>query len=217
MFSKNILFVAATAFFAFTQALPTYTPPFENPFPSNDSYIHFKPSDTEKLAIRGLVRRVTAPSCSDPTQCQTNDLIFAIANGEFINGFRNQGVNTPPLIYDSDGCSVPKGVANALGIDKNAPFGYDYLNSCFRHDFGYRNFKAQTRFTDDNRERLDDKFLEDMHAQCDNQFGRWYQFISKFWCKKVAGIYFLFVRLCGNDQCTIDRAKEILKDVLNWF
>jgi Prokaryotic phospholipase A2 len=30
--------------------------------------------------------------------------------------------------------------------------------ACQRHDFGYRNFKAQNRFTAANKLRIDDKF-----------------------------------------------------------
>jgi hypothetical protein len=40
--------------------------------------------------------------------------------------------------------------------------GYPFEPGCQRHDFGYRNYKAQGRFTDANKLRIDDNFL----AEC---------------------------------------------------
>ena len=33
-----------------------------------------------------------------------------------------------------------------------------FVAGCQRHDFGYRNFKAQDRFTDENKLAIDDNF-----------------------------------------------------------
>lgn len=66
----------------------------------------------------------------------TDRLVFRETLATFING-RNAR-NPPTLDWSSDGCSS----------SPDNPFGFDFLNSCYRHDFGYRNFKAQARFTD---------------------------------------------------------------------
>ena len=48
--------------------------------------------------------------------------------------------------------------------DKDKPRGYDFVHSCYRHDFGYANFQQQKRFTPPNRKRIDDMFLNDLFA-----------------------------------------------------
>lgn len=57
----------------------------------------------------------------------------------------------PALDWTTDGCSS----------SPNNPLGFPFLPGCHRHDFGYRNFKIQTRFTESNRLRLDNKFKDE--------------------------------------------------------
>jgi len=55
------------------------------------------------------------------------------------------------LDWSSDSCSW----------SPNNPLGFPFDPACHRHDFGYRNYKAQSRFTDANKLRIDQKFLSE--------------------------------------------------------
>lgn len=81
------------------------------------------------------------------------------------------------LDWSSDACS--------WSPDK--PLGYDFTRACHRHDFGYRNYKRQSRFTETNRKRIDDRFYGDMKTIC---AGRWA-------CDSAAWTYYQAVRQFG--------------------
>ncbi|MEU6644846.1 phospholipase [Saccharomonospora sp. NPDC046836] len=81
------------------------------------------------------------------------------------------------LDWSSDACS--------WSPDK--PLGYDFTAACHRHDFGYRNYKRQSRFTEANRKRIDDSFYSDMKTVC---AGRWA-------CNSAAWTYYQAVRTFG--------------------
>ncbi len=81
------------------------------------------------------------------------------------------------LDWSSDACS--------WSPDK--PLGYDFTRACHRHDFGYRNYKRQGRFSEPNRKRIDDNFYDDMKTIC---AGRWA-------CNGAAWTYYQAVRQFG--------------------
>ncbi|KAK6356793.1 hypothetical protein TWF718_001134 [Orbilia javanica] len=234
MLYKNILLVASATFLGFSWALPTDPSSSdleskyaklraENPFPAKEPYIHVDTGETpdstlqargfiEKLrALLGVLREpqntardTSSASCNNEAECQTNNAIFSIGLNEFIEDHRNKGLNSPPLTYESDGCSVPPEVAKAFKIDKDFPYGYEFLHSCYRHDFGYRNYKAQNRFTSPNRELLDNKFQEDLLDQCKSQFPKADifhpgQLVNRKWCNIVAKVYYKFPKLLAGD------------------
>ena len=64
----------------------------------------------------------------------TDRLLFSSTISQFIAA-RN-AKNPAGLDWSSDGCSS----------SPDNPLGFDFENSCYRHDFGYRNTKAQSRF-----------------------------------------------------------------------
>ncbi|HSA51626.1 MAG TPA: phospholipase [Yinghuangia sp.] len=79
--------------------------------------------------------------------------------------------------WSSDGCtSAP-----------DSPFGYDFTHACWRHDFGYRNYKAQVRFTEEARLRIDDRFHADMYDLCG----------GSSLCRATADVYYGAVREFG--------------------
>lgn len=54
-------------------------------------------------------------------------------------------------------------------VCSNSPdtgLAFDFTNPCIRHDFGYRNYKKYSMFTENNRHVIDDIFLADMKAHC---------------------------------------------------
>ncbi|KAJ4360684.1 uncharacterized protein N0V89_001251 [Didymosphaeria variabile] len=108
----------------------------------------------------------------------TDRLVFKTTLAAFITARNAQNPST--LDWSSDGCSS----------SPDNPFGFDFLNSCYRHDFGYRNFKAQSRFTDANKLRIDDNFHNDLYNQCDTE-----TFTSI--CKDLADVYYAAVRAFG--------------------
>ncbi|KAK6534036.1 hypothetical protein TWF281_005375 [Arthrobotrys megalospora] len=211
----------------------------QNPFPAKQPYIHVDETNAVNSTIeaRGFLEAVSGlfkllgvheneprstvgPTCTGDVECQTNTAIFAISLNDFIGNYRNKGLNSPPLIYESDGCSVPDKVAEFFKINKDFPYGYEFLNSCYRHDFGYRNFKAQNRFTDGNREDIDQRFQGDLLAQCSSQFPKAdifhpVQLFNRKWCNTVAKVYYKFVRLCGGGNCKVEKVIDLFKEVVH--
>jgi hypothetical protein len=71
------------------------------------------------------------------------------------------------------------------------PFGFPFLMSCARHDFGYRNYKAAGTFSA-NKSRLDSAFYEDLKRVCNNYGGA-----TKTACNSTAWTYYQAVRAFG--------------------
>jgi hypothetical protein len=71
------------------------------------------------------------------------------------------------------------------------PFGFPFELSCARHDFGYRNYKAQGDF-DAHKARLDSAFYEDLKRVCDGYSGG-----TESVCDGTAWTYYQAVREFG--------------------
>lgn len=62
--------------------------------------------------------------------------------------------------WKTDGCSW---------APDTVPGGYNFYNACWRHDFGYRNYKktvGKPKFLRDHKLRIDKAFLTDMRSTC---------------------------------------------------
>ena len=97
-----------------------------------------------------------------------------------LNSFQTLRVQKPydgQLDWSSDGCSN----------SPDNPFGFNLVKACYRHDFGYRNYKKQGRFTESNRLAIDNNFKDDMYEVCN---GNWA-------CNRFADAYYLAVRQFG--------------------
>jgi hypothetical protein len=97
-----------------------------------------------------------------------------------LSGFQSTRAQRPhagQLDWSSDGCSHAP----------DNPMGFDFVRACFRHDFGYRNYKRQGRFTEPNRLSLDNRFKSDMYELC---AGNWV-------CNRTADVYYGAVREFG--------------------
>jgi len=77
----------------------------------------------------------------------TDELMFAIS----LPAFSARRGSPSNLIWTTDGCTS----------SPDNPFGYPFLPACHRHDFGYHNFRAQSRFSESNKLRIDQKFLQE--------------------------------------------------------
>ncbi|AXG78024.1 phospholipase [Streptomyces paludis] len=71
------------------------------------------------------------------------------------------------------------------------PFGFPFKNSCARHDFGYRNYKAAGTFSA-NKARLDSAFYEDLKRVCAAYSGA-----TKVSCTSTAWTYYKAVDIFG--------------------
>jgi hypothetical protein len=94
------------------------------------------------------------------------------------------------LDWTDNGCSVP-----GKQVWRSSPGGFNFLPSCQRHDFGYRNYQKQGRFTEDNRQRIDDNFKSDLNAECNKSRGIWaWRGVE---CRQYANAYYQMVRAFG--------------------
>ena len=107
------------------------------------------------------------------------------------------GLYYPELRYDSDGCSVPPWLPR-YGNEPNRsqPDGYDFRGPCWRHDFGYRNYKSQNRFNETVRLQIDNNFKRDMYDVY-NQY-RGLQAYKGVQCRRLADAYYSAVRQFGS-------------------
>ncbi|MEU1365609.1 phospholipase A2 [Streptomyces sp. NPDC005803] len=80
-------------------------------------------------------------------------------------GARNKAsIKKYKFTWKTDGCSW---------ASDSIPGGYDFHLSCWRHDFGYRNYKqtvGATKFRASHKARIDKAFLHDMNRACGRTF-----------------------------------------------
>ncbi len=117
----------------------------------------------------------------------TDRYLFEISLDEFVVT-RDAQPHPEQLDWSSDSCS----------LSPNEPLGYEFTSSCDRHDFGYRNYQQQARFTEDNRQRIDDNFKADMYSNCDDDTG----------CEVTANVYHWAVREFGSVSTSTAEAIE---------
>ncbi|MEU5692485.1 phospholipase [Actinosynnema sp. NPDC020468] len=128
------------------------------------------------LATTSLLLGATAAHASGDPVAETDEFLFARTLPEF-EALWAEKPDADALDWSSDGCSW----------SPDNPFGYRFLPACRRHDFGYRNYKHQDRFTESARLAIDDLFKADMYGQCG---GSWA-------CRRVADVYYRAVRQFG--------------------
>jgi hypothetical protein len=131
------------------------------------------------VAATVLVGAGTASAALDPAQLRqvTDQYIHSTS----LNSFQNVRAQQPygdQLDWGSDGCSN----------SPDNPFGFNFVKACYRHDFGYRNYKRQSRFTEPNRLTIDNRFKSDLYEICN---GNWA-------CNRTADVYYAAVRQFGN-------------------
>ncbi|MBF9128644.1 phospholipase [Plantactinospora sp. S1510] len=89
------------------------------------------------------------------------------------------------------------------------PLGFNFELSCYRHDFGYRNYKSVGQF-DPNKGRLDSAFYEDLRRSCAT-----YNTFVRPACYSLAWTYYQAVRVFGSvivAQSDLDRAARLKAD-----
>jgi hypothetical protein len=107
--------------------------------------MRFSILSTITILASSVAAAPTPPLVARETAAQATDrLLFTATLPTFLAARAAQNPST--LDWSSDGCSS----------SPDNPFGFNFENSCYRHDFGYRNFKAQSRFTDVSFPHLSD-------------------------------------------------------------
>jgi hypothetical protein len=109
-------------------------------------------------------------------QSVTDTYLFHTSLARFVE-IRGTRVYGGQLDWSSDGCSD----------SPDKPFGFDFLPGCYRHDFGYRNYKRQGRFNESTRKAIDDNFYADLKGLCGGNNA----------CKATAWVYYEAVRKFG--------------------
>jgi hypothetical protein len=112
---------------------------------------------TSILCLASSVLALPAPSETDTSLIQrqtasqiTDQYLYSITLPTFTA--RRNARDPATLIWDSDGCSS----------SPDNPFGFPFVPACHRHDFGYRNYKAQNRFTDAGKLNVDNNFKKEL-------------------------------------------------------
>ncbi|CAG8492343.1 9526_t:CDS:1 [Paraglomus brasilianum] len=111
---------------------------------------------------------------------RTDAILFDFSIQDFLNA---KAANSPDFDFTDDGCSDAP----------DHPDGFNFLPGCQRHDFGYRNYKKQGRFTEDNRGKIDNNLKKDLYNECAQ-----YSELKSVECRRIADIYFNAVRTFGN-------------------
>nr|WP_179724850.1 phospholipase [Saccharopolyspora hordei] len=106
----------------------------------------------------------------------TDEYLFELSLDAFTQT-RAERPHADQLDWSSDGCSM----------SPDEPLGYQFRTSCDRHDFGYRNYTKQDRFTEAGRKAIDDNFRDDMYSVCGDDVA----------CKGTANVYYFAVREFG--------------------
>ncbi|KAL3417176.1 hypothetical protein PVAG01_11176 [Phlyctema vagabunda] len=121
----------------------------------------------------------------------TDQLLFSVTLPTFTA--RRNARDPPTLDWTSDGCTT----------SPDNPFGFPFVPACNRHDFGYQNYRAQSRFTVSAKARIDSNFQTDLYTQCTSTTA-----VST--CRALADVYYAFVRAFGGDDATPGKRDEDL-------
>ncbi|KAH8898065.1 hypothetical protein GQ53DRAFT_742237 [Thozetella sp. PMI_491] len=153
---------------------------------------------TASLSLALLPAALAAPSwvgsgvsIRATIQQVTDQLLFSVTLPAFITRRNNKDPST--LDWTSDGCTD----------SPDNPFGFPFVPACYRHDFGYQNYRAQSRFTESAKLAIDNNFKSDLYYQC--------QSVSlKSICNALADVYYAAVRAFGGGDATPGKREEDL-------
>jgi hypothetical protein len=89
------------------------------------------------------------------------------------------------------------------------PLGFNFALSCYRHDFGYRNYKALGAFTNANKDLVDSAFYADLKRKCAT-----YSAAVRPACYSLAWTYYQAVSLFGSlasvDSADVEAAAALI-------
>ncbi|KAI1846912.1 hypothetical protein JX266_007133 [Neoarthrinium moseri] len=141
----------------------------------------------------------TNPAKRQDINTITDQILFDITLPEFTT--RRNAKNPSSLDWESDGCTS----------SPDNPLGFPYVPACNRHDFGYNNYRLQSRFTVSAKDAIDTNFKDDLYYQCD-VYGR-----SVSICKVLADVYHAFVVEFGGDDATPGKRGGLYEEKLEIY
>ena len=152
------------------------------------------------LGLVGLAQPALAAPADKPAVLASFTQTSAASYGTFFAARGDQGAWAAyGFNWSTDKCSS----------SPDNPLGFPFANSCIRHDFGYRNYKAIGTFSA-NKARLDNMLLADLLRVC----GR-YSGVTKSACTSLAHTYYEAVHVFGTvsavSQADLDRAAAIMR------
>ncbi|KAI0151235.1 prokaryotic phospholipase A2-domain-containing protein [Pestalotiopsis sp. NC0098] len=138
---------------------------------------------------------LAAPAASkrqDDVEAITDEILFDITLPEFTT--RRNAQDPSYLDWTSDGCTD----------SPDNPLGFPYVPACNRHDFGYTNYREQSRFTVSAKASIDSNFKDDLYYQCEVNGS----FVSI--CEALADVYYAAVVEFGGDDATPGKKRTSL-------
>lgn len=114
---------------------------------------------------------------------ETDGLLFLTPMSSFLAAKAKK--QPARLIWSDNGCSN----------SPDKPDGFNFLPSCQRHDFGYRNYKAQGRCSENERGKIDQNLKKDMYDECAKYTGL--KAALGVVCRGYADTYYRVVRGLG--------------------
>jgi hypothetical protein len=150
------------------------------------------------LGLVGLAQPALAAPADKPAVLASFTQTSAASYSTFFAARGNQGAWAAyGFDWSTDKCSS----------SPDNPLGFPFANSCIRHDFGYRNYKAIGTFSA-NKARLDNMLLADLERVCARYSG-----FTKAACDSLAHTYYEAVHVFGSvavSQADLDRAGAIM-------
>jgi hypothetical protein len=145
------------------------------------------------LGVLGLAQPAAAAPADKPAVLASWTQTSASSYSAFFAARGNQGAWAAyGFNWSTDYCSS----------SPDNPFGFPFANSCVRHDFGYRNYKAIGTFAA-NKSRLDSMLYADLKRVCARYSGA-----TAGACNSLAWTYYQAVRAFGSvlvTQADLDR------------
>lgn len=95
--------------------------------------------------LSAMIMESQEPTHATPEEV-TDKLIFKTPLNDFVTSREKR--DPSDLIWESDGCTHAP----------DNPMGFPFLPACQRHDFGYRNYRAQNRLNKATKKQIDSQF-----------------------------------------------------------
>lgn len=144
-------------------------------------------SSASLLAVMGTATAAHADPADKPQVLSSWTQTSASSQSAFLSARANQGSWAAyNFDWSTDVCSS----------SPDNPFGFPFENGCIRHDFGYRNYKAQGTF-EANKSRIDSAFYEDLKRVCAGYSGA-----TKTSCNALAWTYYQAVVVLGFEKAS---------------
>ncbi|ETS81250.1 hypothetical protein PFICI_06252 [Pestalotiopsis fici W106-1] len=132
----------------------------------------------------------------DDVEAVTDEILFDITLPEFTT--RRNAEDPSYLDWTSDGCTD----------SPDNPLGFPYEPACNRHDFGYTNYREQSRFTVSAKASIDSNFKDDLYYQCEVNGS--FESI----CEALADVYYAAVVEFGGDDATPGKRSSLYEEKL---